>query len=202
MVRLLARRMRMGGERAKGVIVEGVGGLLGLICGHGSYVGNPRPQSKTPPLSRGRLCLSVQGCLLALALAAQVFAHDIGVEHDLGIELGAIFQLVQRVQAHLAEDARRGRDQANRLGGISVEMLMDRRRRNVDVIASFPLEPLDLFARLPNERVGDLGVAILMQVVDANTLTEINDRTRLPLQTLPADCLCGDRLRCVVVAAL
>ena len=90
-----------------------------------------------------------------------------GVRVDAGVVFRRVLDLLQIVQPALLEDAVDGRDQPQRPLRVGIEMLVDRVRRHVDDVARLVLEALDLVLRLPVVVVGDLDVAVLVQVVAA-----------------------------------
>jgi hypothetical protein len=86
----------------------------------------------------------------------EIVPHQLGRQHDIGIVFRRILDLLEIVQAAILVDAVGARDQPRRPRGIRVEVLMNRARGDVDDVARFPLETLDLGLRLPAIGVDDL----------------------------------------------
>src|SRR5712692_4475052 len=97
----------------------------------------------------------------------EVFLHQLCGEDYARIVFGAVLELLEVVQPAGLVDPVGRRDEARRLVGAGVEMLVDGVRRDVDDVACLPLVALHLGLRLPVVGVGDLGVAVLVQVIAA-----------------------------------
>src|SRR5260221_10766990 len=107
--------------------------------------------------------LAMEGGLLDLP--REVLLDEIRVEHDLGVVLRSVLQLLEVVQSAILVNAVGGGDESRGTLWIRVEMLVDRVGWNVDHVPRFPLVALHFRLRLPVIRVGDLHVAVLVQVV-------------------------------------
>src|SRR5882672_10650592 len=123
----------------------------------------PAAQARKKSAGRDSMDAKALGGLLDPAL--QVFLDELGGEHDLGVVLGGVLELLQIVQPAVLVDPVDRRDQPHGLLPARVEMLMDGVRRNVDHVPRLPLPALHLVLRLPVVGVGDLHVAVLVQVV-------------------------------------
>src|SRR5437879_12971145 len=109
--------------------------------------------------------LAMEGGLLHLP--REVLLDEVRVEHDLGVVLRRVLQLLEVVQSALFVHAvGRGAESRGTLW-IRVEMLVDRVRWNVDVDPRLLLVALHLRLGLPMVGVGDLHIAVLVQVVTA-----------------------------------
>src|SRR5262249_39009255 len=99
------------------------------------------------------------------ATPRQILAHEVRRQRDARVVLGRILELLEIVQPAVLVDPVGAGYQPRRQLRIAVEMLMDRAGRDVDDVARLPLVTLDLVLRLPAIVVGDLDVAVLVQVV-------------------------------------
>src|SRR5437660_2735023 len=102
-----------------------------------------------------------------LDLPREVLLDEIRVEHDLGVVLRRVLQLLEVVQSAVFVNAVGRGDESRGTLWIRVEMLVDRVRWNVDHVPRLPLVALHLRLRLPMVGVGDLYIAVLLQVVTA-----------------------------------
>src|SRR5258707_9931547 len=96
--------------------------------------------------------LAMSGGLPDLSL--EVFLDELGREHDLGVVLGSVLELLQIVQPAVLVDPVDRRDQAHRLVRCRVEMLMDGVWRDVGSVPRLPLPALPLVPRFPVGGVG------------------------------------------------
>src|SRR5689334_19046840 len=96
---------------------------------------------------------------------AQIRVDALCVQFNRRIVFRRILELLEIVETARLEDAVHDRDEPHRLVGAGVEVLMDRVWRNVDDVPCFPFVALHLVLRLPVIRVGDLDIAVLLQVV-------------------------------------
>src|SRR5579862_5911839 len=102
----------------------------------------------------------------------EITPHQLRRERHVRIVFRRVFDLHQIVEAGILVDAVGAGDQPRRPRRIAVAVLMDGARRNVDDVTGFPVVALDLVLRLPLVGVGDLDIAVLVQVV-AETLDHI-----------------------------
>src|SRR5258706_6008886 len=121
----------------------------------------PAAQARKNSAGRDSMDAKALGGLLDPAL--QVFLDELGGEHDLGVVLGSVLELLQIVQPAILVDPVDRRDQPHGLLRARVEMLMDGVGRNIDHVPRLPLPALHLVLRLPVVGVGDLHVAVLVQ---------------------------------------
>src|SRR5580704_2710363 len=130
----------------------------------------PRCPAGTP--SKNRLLPSGAYSGNLLEPAFEIIPHQFRREHHFRIVFRRVLDLLEIVEAGILVDAVGAGDQPRRPCRIAVEMLMDGARRDIDDVARFPFVALDLVLRLPFVGVGDLDVAVLVQVV-AETLHHI-----------------------------
>src|SRR5215467_11731590 len=90
----------------------------------------------------------------------EILSHQLRGEHDAGIVLRRVLDLLEIVQAGILVDAVGARDQPRRPLAVRIEVLVDGAGWNVDDVARLPFAALDLGLRLPAIAVGDLDVAV------------------------------------------
>src|SRR5882762_11200312 len=115
-----------------------------------------RPRSDAAPALSG-----------LLDLPREILLDEIRVEHDLGVVLRRVLQLLEVVQSAIFVNAVGRGDESRGTLWIRVEMLMDRVGWYVDHVPRFPLVALHFRLWLPVVGVGNLHVAVLVQVVTA-----------------------------------
>src|SRR5437899_12689939 len=107
--------------------------------------------------------LAMEGGLLHLP--REVLLDEVRVEHDLGVVLRRVLQLLEVVQSAIFVNAVGRGDESRGTLWIRVEMLVDRVRWNVDHVPRLPLVALPLRLGLPMVGIGDLHIPVLVQVV-------------------------------------
>src|SRR5947207_15775858 len=100
-----------------------------------------------------------------LDLSREVLLDEIRVEHDLGVVLRRVLQLLKVVQSAIFVNAVGRGDESRGTLSIRVEMLVDRAGWNVDHVPRFPLVALHFRLGLPVVGLGDPHVAVLLEVV-------------------------------------